>query len=181
MRAIVVAILLVLVGVAAGTVRPEAVSACIGRILAFEDAIHLSDDAIYGGRITRAEISGTFFYDVTMDIDLVVRGPVTPRLRRVQAGDICDGIRVGEWGYIVRDVHDPNWPGSGPDDLFFPIGRYVARNALIAAGLPNTSTLPVDTHEPRSSHPLSLLTIWFVTAFVLALRALARRREEAIR
>lgn len=178
MRAVCAATLLVLVGMVATAVRPDPISACVGRILAFEDAIRMSDGPIYAGRITRAEYAETFWMDVTIDIDIVVRGPAATRVRRAQAGDICDGIRVGEWGYIVRGVRDPHWPGTGPDDVFFAISRSKARTALSAAGLPNTSSAVDAIPQEASGVPWAWLAVWFVAAFAITWREGGRRRRK---
>ncbi len=176
MRVIGVALVLVVAVLAGSAARPDAASACMGRILEFRDAVGTADGAIYAGRITRADYS-TFTIDVTMDIDHVVRGPADPRVLRAQAGDVCDGINVGEWGYMVRDVRHPD-VGSETDDLFFPIGRYAARGALIAAGLPDTSTVPAAAaSEPSPNARWAWLTFWSVAGFLLALRGLSGRRR----
>lgn len=176
MRVIGVALALVVACLAASAARPEATSACMGRILEFKDAIGMSDGAIYAGRITRADYA-TFTIDVTIDVEHVVRGPGAARVRRAQAGDVCDGIQVGEWGYMVRGVNDPQY-GSETDDLFFRVGRFAARNALIAAGMPETSTVSAAAIEASPNPPWSWLAFWSVAAFVLALRSLRGRRCE---
>lgn len=119
MRVVGVALLLIVTGLAATAWRPEVASACTGRTLDFEDAIGMSNGAIYAGRIKRAEPAAVFWVDLTIDIDLVSRGPAVTQVRRAQAGHVCDGIRVGQYGYMVRGVHDPEYPGADLDDLFF--------------------------------------------------------------
>ena len=180
MRAIAAALLLVVAGMTAGASRPEVVSACVGRYLDFEDAIGMSDGAIYAGRITRAEIADTFWFDVTIDIDFVVRGQASTRVRRAQAGHVCDGIQVGQHGYMVLGVRDANFPGSDPEDLFFRVSRSRARAALIAAGLPDTSTSSDAETRPPPSLPWTWLAFWSATA-MLAFRGLRRRDQSTSR
>jgi hypothetical protein len=176
-----VALILVIVGLGAAAWRPAAVSACVGVTLDFEDALRLSDGAIYAGRITRAETAATFWIDLTIDIDRVVRGPAATRVSRAQAGDVCDGIQVGQYGYIVRGVLDPEY---GPDkhDVFFRINRSDARAALIAAGLPDTSTTSEGKSPSAPATPWTWLALWLATTFVLASRGVHRhRRSDRVR
>jgi hypothetical protein len=177
MRVVGLALLLVVVGLAVAAWRPEAASACTGRTLDFEDALRASNGAIYAGRITRAEAAATFWVDLTIDIDHIVRGPAATRVRRAQAGYVCDGIQVGQYGYIVRGVRDPQFPGTGSEDVFIRISRSAARAALIAVGLPDTSTLPVDVAPTAPAVPWAWLAFWSAVAFLLASRDLRRHRR----
>ena len=181
MRVVGGAVLLLVVGLAAAAWRPEAASACTGRTLDFKDAIGLSNGAIYAGRIKRAGRAATFWTDLSIDIDLVVRGPAATRLRRAQAGYVCDAILVGQYGYIVRGVRDPQYSGAGLSDLFFRVSgsltRSDARAALAAAGLPDTSTLPEPQTQPPPAVPWAWLAFWATTASVLASRRLRGRRR----
>ena len=182
MRVVGGAVLLLVVGLAAAAWRPEAASACTGRTLDFKDAISLSNGAIYAGRIRRAERAATFWTDLSIDIDLVVRGPAATRLRRAQAGYVCDAILVGQYGYIVRGVRDPQYSGAGLSDLFFRVGgsltRSDARGALAAAGLPDTSTLPDPTTQAPPAMPWAWLAFWSATAFALWSHRLRRHGHQ---
>ena len=175
MRAISVAVLLVAGGLAAAAWRPDAASACTGRTLDFADAIRMSHGAIYAGQITRAHDAASFWIDLTIDIDLVVRGPAATRVRRAQAANVCDGIQVGQYGYIVRGVRDPQYPGN--EDVFVRISGSDARAALLAAGLPDTSTLPDAATPTAPAVPWAWPVLWLAAAFVLASRDLRRRRR----
>jgi len=178
MRVVCATFLLIMAGTVVTASRPEAASACVGRVLDFRDAIGLSDGPIYAGRITRAETAATFWMDVTIDIDLVVRGPAATRVRRAQAGSVCDGIRAGEWGYMVRGVRDPGYPESKHFDLFFRVGPSYARNALRAAGLPDTSTAPGFESGIVPNLPWVWLALSSCIGFVVAYRGLGRHRRE---
>lgn len=171
MRTFGAALVLVIVGLGLAAVRPAAVSACSGVTLAFEDALSLSDGAIYAGRVTRADTTNTFWVDLTIDIDRVVRAPATERVPRAQAGNVCDGIEVGQYGYIVRDVLNPE---HGPDkqDLFFRVSRFDARAALIAAGLPDTSAAPDGATRGAPAMPWTWLALWLAAAFAIVFRGL---------
>ncbi len=172
-RMIGVALLLVIVGLTDAAWRPEAVSACTGRALEFEDALRVSTGSIYAGRIIRAETADTFWVDLTIDIDRVVRGPAAARVRRAQAAYVCDGIQVGQYGYIVRGVGDPDYP-SDDQDVFIRVSRSDARAALIAAGLPDTSTLPSHETTAGRAMPWAWLGFWLAAASVLAYRGIRR-------
>lgn len=174
MRAVRVAIFLSLVAAAGVAARPEAASACVGSVLSFKDAIALSEGAIYAGRISRTEIVDQFWIDLTIDIDLVVRGPASGEVPRAQAGAACDGIREGEWGYIVRGVHDSQDPRA--DNLFFRISRSAARAALDAAGLPDTSTATDHADAPPDILPWPLLAVVAVAGFWVSAHHLGRDR-----
>ena len=182
MRVLGATLLLILASMVVTAWRPEAASACSGRNLDLRDAIGLSHGPIYAGRITRAESAATFWVDVTIDIDLVVRGPAATRVRRAQAGDVCDGILAGEWGYMVRDVRDPEYPESKHNDLFFHVSPSYGRNVLRAAGLPDTSTASGVPNENVPSVPWGWLALSSGIGFVVAYRGLRRdRREGSIR
>ena len=180
-RVVSVALVLLIVGLGSAALRPATVSACTGVALDFDDALGLSDGAVYAGRITRAEAAATFWVDLTIDIDRVVRGPASTRVPRAQAGHVCDGIQVGEYGYIVRGILNPDY---GPDrqDMFFRISQSDARAALIAAGLPDTST-PSGGETPTSpTTPWTWLALWLAATSVLASRGVRRhRRDEPVR
>ena len=178
MRVLGATLLFILAGTVVTAWRPEAASACTGRVLDFRDAIRLSDGPIYAGRITRAESAATFWVDVTIDIDLVVRGPAATRVRRAQAGQVCDGILAGQWGYMVRDVRDPDYPESKHDDLFFRVSPSYGRSVLRAAGLPDTSTASGVPNEGVSSLPSTWLALGAGIAFVVAYLRLRRDRRE---
>jgi hypothetical protein len=180
-RAAGVALVIVVVGLGSTALRPAAVSACTGVALDFDDALRLSDGAIYAGRITRAETAATFWVDLTIDVDRVVRGPVATRVPRAQAGHVCDGIQVGQYGYIVRGILNPDY---GPDkqDMFFRGTRSDARAALLAAGLPDTSTPPEAETPAARTAPWTWLALWLAATFVLASRGVRwRRRDDPVR
>jgi hypothetical protein len=179
-RTVRVVLVLVLVGIGLAAVRPAPVSACVGVNIEFEDALRLSHGAIYAGRITRADDAYSFWIDLSIDIDRVVRGPAAVRVPKAQAGHICDGIQVGQYGYIVRDVINPE-DGPGKRDLFFRVGWYYARAALIAAGLPDTSTAPAASTRTAPEVPWSWLGFWLAATLVLAVGGLRRhRRDDAV-
>jgi hypothetical protein len=136
--------------------HPEVAAACEGESISFEDAIRKSDGAIYAGRITRADYRfGS--YDISVDVQAVVRGPAAERIRRAYAGSYCDGIAAGQWGYVVRKVPDLYDP-SRRHDLFFRIGGYYGRSALASAGLPDTAT-PFDAERTPASQSLGWLAV----------------------
>lgn len=174
MRAVLVAILLSLVAAAGTAVRPETARACVGSELSFKDAVLLSDGAIYAGRISRTEIVDQFWIDLTIDIDLVVRGAASREVSRAQAGAACDGIREGEWGFIVRGIHDARDPRA--DNLFFRMSRSEARAALDAAGLLDTSTPPTAPAEAPDMTPMPLLAGGLLAAAWYAAHQLGRGR-----
>jgi len=169
------AILLTLVAVAGAGARPDGAAGCSGSVLEFEDAIRLSEGAIYAGRVSDAEPAGEAWTDLTIDIDLVVRGPGSRHVPRAQAGVACDGISEGEWGYIVRGVHDALDPRA--TNLFFRISPATARDALRSAGLPDTSTAPRAANEPSDIWHGALLAIVAIAGFGLSARWLATRRS----
>jgi hypothetical protein len=136
-------------------------------VLSFEDAIRLSDGAIYAGRVTNAQTVDLFWIDLTIDIEVVVRGPAARQVPRAQAGAACDGIREGEWGYVVRGIHDSQDPRAS--NLFYRISRSAARSVLDAAGLPDTSTSTVGANE-RGAWPWPLVAIIAVVAFAFSTR-----------
>jgi hypothetical protein len=136
--------------------RPEAAAACEGESISFEDAIRKADGAIYAGRITRADYRAGG-YDITVDVQSVVRGPAAERIRRAYPGSYCDGIGTGQWGYVVRKVPDLYDP-TRRHDLFFRIGRYYGRSALASAGLPDTATA-LDTRPTAASRSLGWLAV----------------------
>ena len=174
-RVVGVALLLVTVGLGSAALRPAAVNACVGVALDFEDALGMTNGAIYAGRITRAEPAATFWVDLTIDIDRVVRGPVATRVPRAQAGHVCDGIQVGQHGYIVRGILDPDY---GPDrhDMFFRVSPSEAQTALIAAGLPDTSTPSGGKTTTAPTTPWTWLALWLTATCVLASSGVHLRR-----
>lgn len=175
-RTLAAALVLVIVGLGWSAVSPAAMSACSGVILDFEDALPISDGAIYAGRITRANVADTFWIDLAIDVDGVVRGPAAERVPRAQAGHVCDGIRVGEYGYIVRGVLNPE---HGPErqDLFFRVSQSDARAALIAAGLPDTSTAAFGATRSGAAMPWTWLAVWLATMLALVFAGLRRHRR----
>lgn len=168
---------LLIVSLGLGALRPAAVSACSGVTLDFKDALPLSDGSIYSGRITRADIADTFWIDLTIDIDRVVRGPADQRVPRAQAGHACDGIQIGQYGYIVRDVLNPEH-GPEAQDLFFLVSQSDARAALLAAGLPDTSTAPEGATRSAPALPWTWLALWLAATLALASRSLRRKRRD---
>jgi hypothetical protein len=179
-RVISIALVLLVVGFGSAAVRPAAVSACSGVALDLEDALRLSDGAVYAGRISRAEMADTFWVDLTIDIDRVVRGPADSRVRRVQAGHVCDGIQVGQYGYIVRGIENPDY-GPGQQDMFFRVSRSEARTALLAAGLPDTST-PSPGETPTAHTSLwTWLAVLLAATVVLTFLGLCRHRRDGLR
>jgi hypothetical protein len=173
MRALVASIL-ALAALGATASDPKAAHACTGRVLELEDALRMSQGAVYAGHIVRSEPRLGSGYDITIEIDTVVRGPAAPRLRRASTGRACEPIFAGAWGYIVRDVKDPEYP-EAVDDLFFRVNRYVGRNAVRAAGLPDTATGPEAPDAIRTDVPWGWLTVW-ATVFALTYRRLGQRR-----
>ena len=169
LRAVILA-MVVAFGLVAST--PDEVAACVGRTMNFATAIRLSDGAIYAGRILGADDVDQFWKSLDIDIDVVVRGPAPPRVGRAQAGSVCDGIRVGEYGWIVRGVDDPY---SSTEDLFFAISESAGRGALAAAGLPDTSTANVNS-KPRIDQSAWLL-VWAIATFGLAYLHLRARQR----
>ena len=163
MRAVGAVLLLVTVALGWGVLTPPGANACTGRLLTFADAVSMSDGPIYAGHITRATKVGVSAVRVTIDVESVVRGPATTTLARVEAGAACDSVLVGQWGYVVRDVRDPEYP-EGPDDLFFHIGAATAREALAAAGLPDTSTEQL-IRAPVPERPPWLIVVTFTSVF----------------
>jgi len=179
MRAVGIAVFLAAGCLMVASGQPSGANACSGRYLEFADALALSNGAVYSGRVTRAEAADTFWIDMTIDIDHVVRGPAAGRIRRAQAGIVCDGIRANEYGYVVRGVLDPLEPPSDERlDLFFRISTTAAEAALQAAGMPITSTAPSSGEETRPIVPLAWLGLWSATAFVLAAYRLRGRRRD---
>ncbi|HEU0234974.1 MAG TPA: hypothetical protein VFR14_00895 [Candidatus Limnocylindrales bacterium] len=172
-RTVGAALVLVVVGLGLTAVRPATVSACTGVTLDFEDALSLSDGAIYAGRITGADIANYFWVDLTIDIERVIRGPAVQRLSRAQAGHVCDGIQVGQYGYIVRDVLNPEY-GPKKQDFFFRVNQSDARAALLAAGLPDTSTAPDSAARTALAMPWTWLAPWLAAAFAILFRGLRR-------
>jgi hypothetical protein len=177
-RTVGAALVLVIVGLGLTAVRPATVSACTGVTLDFEDALPLSDGAIYAGRITRADIADYFWIDLTIDIERVVRGPATQRVSRAQAGHVCDGIQVGQYGYIVREVLNPEY-GPEKQDLFFRVSQSDARAALLAAGLPDTSTAPDSEARTALAMPWTLVALWLAAAFAILFRGLQKSLRDS--
>ena len=172
------AFLLTLVAVAGAAARPEVARACSGSVLVYEDAIRLSDGAIYAGRVTGVEPAGEAWIDLTIDVDLVVRGPASRHVPRAQAGVACNGIVEGQWGYVVRGVHDAQRSAT---NLFFRISTSAAREALHSAGLPDTSTATRSAREPSDTWHGALLAIAVVAGFGFSAQWLGyRRRSRAL-
>ena len=148
--------------------RPEGAAACEGESISFEDAIRKSDGAIYAGRVTSADYRfGS--YDISVDVQAVVRGLAAERIRRAYPGSYCDGIAAGQWGYVVRKVPDLYDP-TRRHDLFFRIGKYYGRSALASAGLPDTG-IALDTERAAAAGPLGWLAVLAGAAsFVIAFR-----------
>ena len=175
MRILGAAILMTLVAVAGVAERPEGASGCSGSVLEFEDAIRLSDGAIYAGRVTGVEAVGEAWTDLTIDIDLVVRGPASRHVPRAQAGVACEGIVEGQWGYIVRGIHDAR--DARATNMFFRMSSAAARDALHSAGLPDTSTAARAANEPSGIWPGGLLGMVAVASFGLTAQWLGSRRR----
>jgi hypothetical protein len=169
----VILLMLLAIGVVAG--RPQGANGCSGSVLTFEDAIRLSDGAIYAGRVTRAEAAGEAWQDLTIAIDLVVRGPASRDVPRAQAGVACEGISEGEWGYVVRGIHDE--PDPRATNMFFRMSSTAAREALHSAGLPDTSTATRPANGPRDSWHGALLVIAALAGFGLSAGWLGTRRR----
>jgi hypothetical protein len=170
-RVIVIAFLLAIVGFVGSGFEPDPARACVGRRLDLSKVVRLSNGAIYSGRVVRADPADTFWIDLVVDVDRVVRGPADSRIPRAQAGNVCDGIRVGEYGYVVHDVPDPAFPNGDRFEVFIESSRADARSVLIAAGLPDTST-GTDANPPRSA---PMLPVVLGVAFVASLVTLRRR------
>jgi hypothetical protein len=116
--------------------QPLAAAACSGPTLSLEDAVAKSDGAIYAGRITRATPT-TFWMDISIDVDVVVRGSAATELPRAQAApSACEPIRVGEYGFIVRGISDPE---NSSEDRFYVLSRSAGLAALAEVGLPDTA------------------------------------------
>lgn len=179
MRVIVAVLALLTVGLGVSISHPEAAHACSGRRLDLKDALRMSHGAVYAGRIERAEPRPGSFrgYDITIDVEIVVRGPAAPRLRRADAGAVCDPIMAGTWGYIVRDVRDPEYPGV-IDDLFFRVSRYYGRNAVRAVGLPDTAATPATRDDSLAVVPLGWLAVSSAVGFAVAYRRVRRPRTD---
>lgn len=173
MRTFVAVFLLVLVAAGGIAARPDIATGCSGSVLEFEDAIRLSDGAIYAGRITGAEMAGEAWIDLTIEIDLVVRGPASRHVPRAQAGVACEGISTGEWGYIVRGIHDAR--DARATNMFFRISPATARDALNSAGLPDTSTATPAGNERSDIWLGALLAIVAVAGFAVSAQWLGSR------
>ncbi len=160
MRVLAAVAVLTLGSVAANLSAPLQVRACTGPSIEFADALRASRGSIYAGRITRVTGSRLGSSKVTIDVDIVVRGPANQTLAEVIAPFVCDPIVEGQWGYMVRDVRDPQY-ATGSADVFFAIGTSVARPALRAAGLPQTATA-IERRPP--SGPNDAFMPWLVVA-----------------
>jgi hypothetical protein len=165
MRVLGAVILLTLVALGGGAGRPQSASGCSGSALTFAEAIGLSDGAIYAGRVTRVETAGEAWLDLTIDVDLVVRGPASRNVPRAQAGVACEGISEGEWGYIVRGIHDER--DQRATNMFFRMSSTAARDALQSAGLPDTSAATWHGNGRPGSWHQALLLIAAVAGFGL--------------
>lgn len=164
------------IGLAASA--PPDAAACSGRLMNFAEAIRRSDGAIYSGRIVGAGVVDGFWNALEIEIDYVARGAAAVRVGRAQAGNVCEGIRVGEYGWIVRGVDDPF---SATEDMFFGISESAGLGALRAAGLPDTSTSDVSSTAPMD--PSAWLSFWAFASLAVAylLRASQRRHRIASR
>jgi hypothetical protein len=161
------------IGLAASA--PPDAAACSGRLMNFAEAIRLSDGAIYSGRIVRVDVVDGFWNALEIEIDHVARGPAAVRVGRVQAGNVCEGIRVGEYGWIVREVDDPF---SATEDMFFGISESAGLGALRGAGLPDTSTAESTSSAPMN--PSAWLWFWAIASFAVACLLRARQRRQRI-
>ena len=141
----------------------------------FAEAIRLSDGAIYAGRIARVDVVDGFWSALRIEIDHVARGPAAVRVARAQAGNVCEGIRVGEYGFIVRGVDDPY---SATEDMFFAISKSAGMGALHAAGLPDSSTADVNRRAPVD--PSVWVLFWATATFGLAYVLLRARRPSKV-
>ena len=177
MRVLGAAILMALAAVLGAGASPEGANGCSGSVLEFEDAIRLSDGAIYAGRVTGVETAGEAWIDLTIDIDLVVRGPARRHVPRAQAGVACDGIREGEWGYIVRGIHDARDPRA--TNMFFRISPAAARDAIRSAGLPDTSTATPTANEASDTWRGALLAVVAVAGSAVSALWLGSRRRRS--
>ena len=175
MRMLGAAFLLTLVAVAGAAARPDVARGCSGSVLLFEDAIRLSDGAIYAGRVTGVKPAGEAWIDLTIDVDLVVRGTASRHVPRAQAGVACDGIVEGQWGYIVRGIHDAR--DARATNMFFRMSSAAARDALHSAGLPDTSTATRAADEPSDTWRGALLAIVAVAGFGFSAQWLGYRRR----
>lgn len=109
----------------------------------------------------------------------VIRGPATAEIRGLHAGDSCQGIDVGEYGYVVRDVDMPE-VAPDPRDLSVRGGRGYAHGALLAAGLPDTSSAP-DVAPKSAAMPWTWVAMWLGAAFLLAHAFGSRPAEPSLR
>jgi hypothetical protein len=172
-RSVHIAFLLAAVIVGVGTWQPAVANACSGRHVTLRDAVRASDGAVYAGRITEASPTEIFWVSIRIDIDHVLNGRAASRVERAQAGSVCDGIQVGQYGIVVRGIREPL---SDNPDLFFAMTRSEAEAALRSLAAPDTSTAP-EAPGPADTSPAWAWVIgWTALAVAIALRLRLRPR-----
>ena len=180
MRVVAAVALLVLIGLAVGASDPPDARACTGRVVGFDEALRMSEGSVYAGRVRQVEPAGIEAVNAVIDVQLVVRGAGSGTIERLASAVSCEPILVGDWGYVVRDVRDPQYPGA-PDDLFFAIGTSIARPILRAAGLPDTSTSTATDARPQAApiDAVALLVAATLTGYAVMDRRLRSRPTPA--
>ena len=180
MRVLAGALLLVAASFAANASAPADVRACTGPSIEFAEAVRLSQGSIYAGRIIHVARAPTGSAEITMAVDIVVRGPAHRTLGNVIPPFVCDPIAEGRWGYVVRDVRHPD-SLDGSADIFFPIGTSVARAVLRDAGLPDTATSMKEPVPRAPNDPRVLLIVAATATAYLAASGRVRSRPTPAR